>query len=532
MDSQIAKVKRVFDSGNRFPWSLAAVLYTISWGWSFFFLETFFWDDWAFFYDKTPAEHAALWAGEEKHFINPFLNPLLIQFGQWPFRVLIFLFMFGAGVCIFGIVKKSGFFSLSECKLLALIFILLPINPARYSVQTFEYSMSYFFFFLGWYLLVCSHTRLLRMLVPVCLILAVGTPSFLFFCILPVLDSLARVRPRSRSEMTRWILSHTDILILPIAFVIWFRYAQGESEKYGISKFGSLNSLVSGAILIGVAGYVLRKNWSSDQVKRVAVVLTSGVALVWLATVPYWIIGYNPIQEWVPGIFNIRPRDLLAPSKNVAQIVGIGLTVLAIFVISRARIRNKGVLVFVLIVGVFLFSNYQFGPMDWDTRLQLLWPLGLAVTVIGVLSAVPFRFQRICRISLLTGLVVTSALISAEYYVDSLKQNALIESIGQIDNLPELAQIVIYENGTKLNARSRNYRGYEWTGIVNSAFPDHNGELQVVTAADIDEFSCPLLENAVLLLPNITSSRFGALLSGKVEVNIEVKVNDIHVCPD
>lgn len=532
MVSKIASVKRIFDSGNRFPWLLAAVLYTLSWGWSFLFLETFFWDDWAFFYDKSPAEHAALWAGEEKHFINPLLNPLLMQFGQWPFRVLIFVFMFGAGVCIFEIVRKSDLFLLNECKLLAIVFILLPINPARYSVQTFEYSMSYFFFFLGWYLLVCGRNRLLRVLVPLCLILAVGTPSLLIFCILPVLDSLAKVRPRSRSEMTRWILSHADILILPIVFVIWFRYAQGESAKYGISKFGLLNSLVSGAILVGVAGYVLRKHWSSDQLRRVAVLVTSGIALVWLATIPYWIIGYNPIQEWVPGIFDIRPRDLLAPLKHVTQIVGIGLTLLAVFVISRARIRNKGVLVFFLVVGVFLFSNYRFGPMDWDSRVQLLWPFGLAVTVVGLLGAVPFRFQRICQVFLLTGLVVTSALISAEYYVDSLKQRALIESIGQIDNLPELAHIVVYENGTKLNARSRNYRGYEWTGIVNSAFPDRNGDLLVVTAADIDEFSCPVMENAILLLPSVTSSRLGALFTGKVEVSIELKVKDLHVCPD
>lgn len=532
MDSKITKVKRFFDSGNRFPWSLAAVLYTISWGWSFLFLETYFWDEWAFFYNKTPAEHAALWAGEEKHFINPFLNPLLIQFGLWPFRVLVFLFMFGAGVCLFQIVKKFGFFSLNECKLLALIFILLPINPARYSVQTFEYSMSYFFFFLAWYLLVCRRNRFLRLLVPFALVLAVGTPSLLAFCVLPVVDSLAKARPQSRLEITRWILRHIDILVVPIAFGIWFRYSQGVSEKYGVSKFGSLNLVMSGVILVCVIGFVLRKQWSSDQVKRVAVLVTAGITLVWLATMPYWVIGYNPIQEWVPGIFSIRARDWFLPLNHLTQIGGVSLAVLALIVISKVRFNNKGLLVFYLTVGVFLFSNYQIGPMDWDSRVQMLWPLGLAVAAIGLLGAVPFQFQRVSQVFLLTGLVATSAIISAEYYVDSLKQHALIESIGRLDNFPESTQIVVYESGTKLNARDRNYRGYEWNGIVNSAFADNNTELLVVTANSIDKFSCPVLENAVLLSPKISSSRLNALLTGKVALKIDLKFEDIHVCLD
>jgi hypothetical protein len=532
MDSRIAKVKQLFDSGNRFPWFLAAILYTISWGWSFLFLEAYFWDDWVFFYNRTPAEHAALWAGEEKHFINPWLNPLLLELGLWSFRVLAFLFMFGAGVCLFQIVKKLGFFSLNECKLLSLIFILLPINPARYSVQTFEYSLSYFFFFLGWYLLVCKPNRFLRLLVPLALALAVGTPSLLVFCALPIIDSLTKAHPKSRSEITRWILRHIDLFVVPLAFGILFRDSQGTSQKYGVSKFGLLDSIMSGVILLFVIGFVLRKHWSSDQAKRIAVLVTAGITLVWLATIPYWAIGYNPIQEWVPGIFSIRARDWFSPLSHLTQIGGIGLAVLAFIIISKVRFQNKGVLVFYLTVGIFLFSNYQLGPMDWDSRIRLLWPLGLAVVAIGLLGAVPLQFQRVSQIILLIGLVATSATISAEYYVDSLKQNALIESIGRLDNLPESAVIVVYESDRKLNARERKIRNYEWSGMVNSAFPNRTTELVVVTAKEIDVLSCPVIENAVLLSPTIMSSRLSALLKRKVALKIDLKFEDIHVCPD
>ena len=55
--------------------------------------------------------------------------------------------------------------------------------------------------------------------------------------------------------------------------------------------------------------------------------------MVWLATIPYWAIGYNPIQEWVPGIFSIRARDWFSPLSHLTQIGGIGLAVLVFIII-------------------------------------------------------------------------------------------------------------------------------------------------------------------------------------------------------
>lgn len=530
MDSKVTKVKRFFDSGNNFPWAIAIILYTISWGWSFLFLNSFFWDDWVFYFNKTPAEHGAMWAGQEKHFINPFLNPLLLRIGIWPFRVLVFMFMLGAGVCLFRIARKSGFFSLTECKLLSLIFILVPINAARYAVQTFEYSFSYFFFFLGWYLLVGGRSRYTRLLAPLALALAIGTPSLLAFYVLPLIDSLWKARPRSKREVWQWAKRHADILILPFAFAVLFRGSQGVDQKYGISKFGLLDSIVSGIILLCVIGYVFRKHWNGGLVKRQTLLIVAGVTLVWLATIPYWSIGYNPIEEWVPGIISIRARDWFDPLDHITQVGGVALVLVALIVFSRLKFQSKGTIVFVVSTCLFVFSNYQVGPLDWNSRVQLMWPLGLAVVAIGLLVGVPSRYQRACQVFLLAGVVATSAAIGAEYYVDSLKQDALIESIGKLESQAGSIQVVVFEDGKKLNARERSYREYEWSGIVNSAFPGRDPALVVLRALSIDYDSCPVIENSVLIVPTITSSRLSALLHRKVELKLDLTLDDVHAC--
>lgn len=55
--------------------------------------------------------------------------------------------MFGAGVFAYKIILRSKMFSVMQCRLFALVFLLLPVNHARFSIQTFEYSFAYFFFF-------------------------------------------------------------------------------------------------------------------------------------------------------------------------------------------------------------------------------------------------------------------------------------------------------------------------------------------------------------------------------------------------
>ena len=136
-----------------FPWRLAIFLYGISYGLCLFFLDAFFWDDWAV---KTVSEQMERAYWKDIGF-PPTVSFILIDvFQRNPIYIhLATLFMFFAcGWFLFEILKKVYFITADERKLITIIFLVLPINSARVAMQMFSYSYSIFFFYAAWYFLV------------------------------------------------------------------------------------------------------------------------------------------------------------------------------------------------------------------------------------------------------------------------------------------------------------------------------------------------------------------------------------------
>ena len=169
-----------------FPWVSAIVLYTLSWGWSLLRPNTLYWDDWAFF----ESGFIELRARRREMGTSPLLTPvetLVRFFGDWSIQVATFVLFFLAGVFVFRILRsvlssRSQFFGS-----LVLIFLLAPVNHARISRICFTYSLSYFFFFLGWLLLI-NHRSFTRFLFSLtALFVSLSTHSLLVLVFLPFL---------------------------------------------------------------------------------------------------------------------------------------------------------------------------------------------------------------------------------------------------------------------------------------------------------------------------------------------------------
>ena len=56
-----------------FPWKLATILYTLSWGWSLLRPNTLYWDDWTYIYGRPKS----------------YLNEIFVKTGLPPWRALI-----------------------------------------------------------------------------------------------------------------------------------------------------------------------------------------------------------------------------------------------------------------------------------------------------------------------------------------------------------------------------------------------------------------------------------------------------------
>ena len=169
-----------------FPWKLATVLYTLSWGWSLLRPNTLYWDDWQFRGDwrfeglNVPTE---LWSKRVLEGIAPWstlIEMSLSVFGIWPIRVATFGLFFATALLFYKILNTGiGFISSTASRLASLIFLIVPVNHARVSLMTFDYTTSYFAFFLGWLLLVRSATATSFVLACVTMFFSFKTHSLL-----------------------------------------------------------------------------------------------------------------------------------------------------------------------------------------------------------------------------------------------------------------------------------------------------------------------------------------------------------------
>lgn len=504
-------------------WLSAAVAYTIAWGWSFFFANAYFWDDWASFFGKTPEDPFDLGYYEEKHFLNPIINSFLLNFGIWAFRLAIFVLMFGAGVFAYKIILHSKLFSVAQSRFFVLVFLLVPVNHARFSIQTFEYSFAYFFFFLGWSLVILRKP-VWRIFALISFLIAIGTPSFLTFMVLPLVNLYFLEMPRDKRQIAKWLIRNADIFALVIVFALFFRTSQGDVEKYGANSYGLLYSISLGLAITIFAFVTLRCRFKRSLPMRNHILIFSAIALVWLGTVPYWIVGYDPVRG-LPDVFQlhvgarIQADEFFTLSMSALKLVGsISIGLLMLFAIKK-KSRNSGLIIPNIFIVLYLLNNHFVGPLEWDSRLQLLWPLGLALLAVGLIEFVPSQLREKNASLLVVVLTAATALISAEFYVDSLKQEAIIEEVRQdVQDLDGLTVLVIeYKN--KLNARDRTYRVGEWSGIVNKALVGDDNVIKTFIALKDDQ-SCPVSYRGVALYPRVNSSFLKSLFSRRVDVEV------------
>ncbi|MFM9070076.1 MAG: hypothetical protein ACKOPL_01260, partial [Acidimicrobiaceae bacterium] len=124
-----------------FPWKTATVLYTISWGWLFIVRESYWVDDWDEFKFRglTDFDYYAFGFAPWKRIIYWLFDAL----GPAPIRFLTFGCFYMSAVFFYGIVKKFGNVDKSNWRVISLLFLLLPFNSVRVTLNVFFYTTAY-----------------------------------------------------------------------------------------------------------------------------------------------------------------------------------------------------------------------------------------------------------------------------------------------------------------------------------------------------------------------------------------------------
>lgn len=417
--STVAKPERMFDG---FPWLNAIVLYTLSWGWSLLRPNTLYWDDWTVSNKDYPK---VIWLSIKGAGLAPwvrFVEWPILEVGVWLIRFLTFAIFFGAAVMCFKILQVNlGLVAPKTQRILVLLFLVVPVNHARISIICFDYSTSYFLFFLGWFVLVHYKSIKSFLLASGIIFLSLKTHSFLFF------------------------------MFLPFLHYIWIN----KSELIDFHKLNRQHSQVVFLATIPVAYICARQifwapvtSWESYQQPTTAGLMT----------------GLWPVLIGLVGLSVIAIRYAKNKPTHfgfVLFIYGFLVTALALFpyFLAEFYVGYAGRPAYIT---VFEFRA------DWRSRHQLLMPLGLALSVVGLNEL--FKWKQNKNIFAGFIIVVSVALNmfwGSQYFLQSLKQEQLVELLKATKN--EIVITSLDDLTLRFNGRENTFRGYEWSGFMTLA---------------------------------------------------------------
>jgi hypothetical protein len=110
-----------------------------------------------------------------------------------------------------------------------------------------------------------------------------------------------------------------------------------------------------------------------------------------------------------------------------------------------------------------------------------------------------------------------------EYYLDALKQQQIIKSLADNNDLSSFDRLLIEDTALRFNARGRSIRTYEWDRIISANSAGSKKETEITRFIDCDEFN----PDAKLTI-SASSGRLRALITR--DVGITLAVEKISIC--
>jgi MFS family permease len=342
--------------------------------------------------------------------VHAFLTPV----GIWTITYLTFVLFFASGLLLYLILRPTSFFIDQDLKFVVLIFMIVPVNHARISAIIFQYTTSYYLFFLGWFLLVRYKSIKIFVLACATLFLSFKTHSFLFFYLLPFIH-FCWLNKMQIGQITTLNKRHSQlaiIVLLPISYLLMRDLFWPPSEEWASYQRPGMAGLVrwlpfSIPFLLGFILFSWNLKFKKNTTKGIFY-LWIGSGITALALLPYFLIGY------------FRPYASL--------------------IALRA---------------------------EWGTRNQILMPLGLALSVVGLNELLKWRGKNIVVSTILVISLALNMFWGSQYFLQSHKQEQLVELFKTTKDKVEIASV---EDQTKrFNGRESTFRSYEWNGFMTLA---------------------------------------------------------------
>ena len=399
------------------------VLYTLAHGFILALGNAVYWDDWSLLganridilneFSQLGAYHAA-WI----HIA------LLNNLGPWSYKIATFFCVYFSGVLFYWILQRDMFFDKKMALLIAILYLTVPLNIARVAAINFPYTLSVFCFMFAWWRMVNS-----KWISLVFFSLAFTTQSLLVFYALPIASQY--LREGYKCNLLKYIRDNIQYLALPF---VWFTLKFIYSRPYG-----------------DYAGYNEAYAFSH---------IVSSVGL--------------QISDFASFV-----REDLVSSKTLGGAAIFFLPILLLHYVKKFNFElsfRRGLLLLTLGLAVFILGCFPYWILgitptfwEWTSRHQLLMPFASSI-ILATLAGILYGPIRELTIFLMLTLFVSINFSNYyDFYRDWAKQKELIRLMSGSE-LIKKSTLIIFVDRTP-NAIRRNYRSYEWNGLLNRAFP-------------------------------------------------------------
>ena len=415
--SSVPKPERMLDG---FPWVSAIVLYTLSWGWSLLRPNTLYWDDWAQFFRQDSFYYRGDLIDSGRPLWEGVVEGILIQIGVWAICLATFLCFFSTSIFLFGILKKVLNLEIQNLRSFVLLFLIVPVNHARISLVVFDYSSAYLLFFLGWLILVRYRSFKSFALSLTVLFLSLKTHSLLFFVLLPFLH-FVWLNKEELTRLKKFRFAHLQVFLIALLPVVY--------------------------LLLRKLFWPPTKDWTDYHH-----VTSAGLRVALL-----------------PIVIGLVPLILIAirKAKNLSVNFGLTLLVIGFLVTALALFPYFAGELYVGYAGRPAYITVFEFRADWRSRHQLLMPLGLALSVVGLNELLKWKGKNIVVSTVLVISVALNMFWGSQYFLMSHKQEQLVELFKTTEGKVEIASVE--DQAMRFNGRESTFRGYEWNGFMTLA---------------------------------------------------------------
>lgn len=454
---------------------ITTLLFFISFGPVFAFSRAIYWDDWTMFDQLTGKIREGIYAGTGGGPWRYFFETEILKSSPLLFRIATFLCFYFAGYFLFRILSKIRFLSHGQITAITLLFMVIPVNSARISLITNGYALSYLLFFLAWFLFEESESTLATTASFVAFFFSYSMISFPTFTVLPILlhifITLQNCKPRKGIFWARVTL----LALLPVAYLIlrqvFWPTAGGSAIMYQPQPLGLLRALLfTGICSMPVLYGLLIAKWTWSELGKF--IIPFGLFALSIGAFPYMVGGHLvDISDWL----------------------------------------------------ITFIPNFS----DWNSRHQLLLPLGLALIIGGSLSLdseKPLRWNSSPTFSIvIIFCVVLNVTFAQEYFLDGKKQESILAEMVKNEDLKNSTSILVDDSAVRFNARGRLIRSYEWEAMLEKVFGDDSRKVTYLQYVNCEEFQ----PDAILHI-SAPNGRLESTL--RRSVDIDLRVEKINPC--